>query len=131
MTFEALWQHLDAFLALKAARARRNPYFQGDQRRRLRYEEGLLRSFLSCWQQHGCPWPIRADFAMDWVMEDSSISKPYRDEHDYDLLRRMRDAAADPAHEAHVDTTLRRRLDNALAAHPVKAEVAKPVKAKL
>jgi integrase/recombinase XerD len=81
MTFEALSQHLDAFLALKAARARRNPYFEGDQRRRLRYEEGLLRSFLSRWQQHGCPWPIRADFAMDWVMEDSSIGKPYRDEH--------------------------------------------------
>jgi integrase/recombinase XerD len=81
MTFEALSQHLDAFLALKAARARRSPYFEGDQRRRLRYEEGLLRSFLSRWQQHGCPWPIRADFAMDWVMEDSSIGKPYRDEH--------------------------------------------------
>ena len=81
MTFEALSQHLDAFLALKAARARRNPYFEGDQRRRLRYEEGLLRSFISRWQQHGCPWPIRADFAMDWVMEDSSIGKPYRDEH--------------------------------------------------
>jgi hypothetical protein len=32
MTFEALFQHLDAFLALKAARARRNPYFEGDQR---------------------------------------------------------------------------------------------------
>jgi hypothetical protein len=29
MTFEALSQHLDAFLALKAARARRNPYFEG------------------------------------------------------------------------------------------------------
>jgi hypothetical protein len=45
------------------------------------YEDGLLRSFLVRWQQHGCPWPIRADFAMDWVMEDSSIGKPYRDEH--------------------------------------------------
>jgi len=81
MTFEAVSQHLDAFLALKAARARRNPYFEGDQRRRLRYEEGLLRSFFARWQQYDCPWPIRADFAMDWVMEDSSIGKPYRDEH--------------------------------------------------
>ena len=81
MTFEALSQHLDAFLALKSASARRSPYFEGEQRRRLRYEEGLLRSFLAHWQQHGCPWPIRADFAMDWAMEGSTIGRPYRDEH--------------------------------------------------
>jgi hypothetical protein len=71
MTFEALSQHLEAFLALKRARARRSPYFEGDQRRRLRYEEALLRSFLERWRQHGCPWPIRAEFAMDWVMDGS------------------------------------------------------------
>ena len=81
MTFEALSKHLDAFLALKSARARRSPHFEGDQRRRLRYEEGLLRSFLARWQQHGGPWPIRADFAVDWVMEGSTIGRPYRDEH--------------------------------------------------
>lgn len=81
MTFEALSQHLDAFLALKSASARRSPYFEGEQRRRLRYEEGLLRSFLANWQQHGCRWPIRADFAMDWAMEGSTIGRPYRDEH--------------------------------------------------
>ena len=81
MTFEALSQHLEAFLALKRTRARRSPYFEGDQRRRLRYEEALLRSFLERWRQHGCPWPIRAEFAMDWVMDGSTLSKPYRDEH--------------------------------------------------
>jgi integrase len=81
MTFEALSCHLDAFLALKLARARSNPHFGGDQRRRLRYEERLLRNFLTHWQQHGCPWPIRADFAMAWVMEGSTVGKPYRDEH--------------------------------------------------
>jgi integrase/recombinase XerD len=81
MTFEALSQHLEAFLALKSARARRSPYFEGDQRRRLRYEEGLLRSFLARWRQHGCPWPIHADFAMDWVMEGSTVGRPDRDEH--------------------------------------------------
>ncbi len=81
MTFEALSCHLDAFLALKLARAKSNPHFGGDQRRRLRYEEGLLRSFLTHWRQHGCPWPIRADFAMAWAMEGSSLGKPYRDEH--------------------------------------------------
>jgi integrase/recombinase XerD len=81
MNFEALSQHLEAFLALKRARARRNPYFEGDQRRRLRYEEALLRSFLERWQLHRCPWPIRAEFAMDWVMVGSTLSRPYRDEH--------------------------------------------------
>jgi hypothetical protein len=55
MTFEALFYHLDSFLALKLARARSNPYSDGEQRRRLRYEEGLLRSFLTHWQQYGCP----------------------------------------------------------------------------
>jgi len=81
MTFEALSQHLDAFLGLKRARARLSPYFEGDQRRRLRYEETLLRSFLERWRLQGCPWPIRAEFAMDWVMAGSTIGRPYRDEH--------------------------------------------------
>jgi integrase/recombinase XerD len=79
--FEALSQHLEAFLALRRARARRSPYFEGDQRRRLRYEEALLRSFLERWRLHGCPWPIRAEFAMDWVMDGSMLNRPYRDEH--------------------------------------------------
>lgn len=81
MNLDALSQHLEAFLALRQARARRNPYFEGDQRRRLRYEEALLRSFLERWRLHGCPWPIRAEFAMDWVMMGSAMSRPYRDEH--------------------------------------------------
>lgn len=81
MNFEALSQHLEAFLALKRARARRSPYFEADQRRRLRYEEALLRSFLERWRQHECPWPIRAEFAMDWVMTGSTLGRPYRDEH--------------------------------------------------
>lgn len=81
MNFEAISQHLEAFLALRRARAKRDPYFEGDQRRRLRYEEALLRSFLERWRLHGCPWPIRAEFAMDWVMLGSTLSRPYRDEH--------------------------------------------------
>src|SRR5450432_4125125 len=40
------------------------------------------------------------DERLDKVPDDLDL-KPYRDEHDYDLLRRMRDAAADPSHEAH------------------------------
>jgi hypothetical protein len=47
--------------------------------------------------------------------------KPYRDEHDYDLMRRMAAASADPAHPAHGDAALRRRLDKALAAHAAEA----------
>lgn len=80
MTFEVLSRHLDEFLAFKQARAKSNPHFSDDHRRRLRYDEGLLRSFLSCWQQRGCPWPIQADFALDWVMTGSTIGRPYRDE---------------------------------------------------
>jgi hypothetical protein len=59
------------------------------------------------------------DERLEKVPDDLDL-KPYRDEHDYDLLRRMRDAATDPAHEAHEDTALRRRLTQALAKHPPK-----------
>jgi hypothetical protein len=64
------------------------------------------------------------DERLEKVPDDLDL-KPYRDEHDYDLMRRMRDAAADPAHEAHGDAALRRRLTAALAKHPVKAAAAK------
>ncbi|THD45371.1 MAG: hypothetical protein E7774_08205 [Bradyrhizobium sp.] len=50
--------------------------------------------------------------------------KPYRDEHDYDLMRRMDSAAADPKHPAHEETALRRRLDKALATHAAEHEAA-------
>jgi len=69
------------------------------------------------------------DERLEKVPDDLDL-KPYRDEHDYDLLRRMRDAAADPAHEAHEDAALRGRLTKALTKHPLKAEAVKPVKAK-
>jgi len=48
--------------------------------------------------------------------------KPYRDEHDYDLMRRMAAAAADPAHPAQTDAPLRRRLDKALAGAAARKE---------
>jgi hypothetical protein len=70
------------------------------------------------------------DERLEKVPDDLDL-KPYRDEHDYDLLRRMRDAAADPAHEAHEDAALRRRLTKALAKHPRKTEVAKARRAKV
>jgi len=72
--------HLENFLALKQARAKANPHFGSDHRSRLRFEERLLRSFLAFWQERGYPWPIRADFALDWVMTGSDVNHPCRDE---------------------------------------------------
>ena len=57
-------------------------------------------------------------------LPDDLDLKPYRDEHDYDLMRRMESAAADPSHPAHDDKPLRRRLDRALTSHAAKAEAA-------
>src|SRR5580658_10247656 len=67
---------------------------------------------------------IAGDERLSEVPDDLDL-KPYRDEHDYDLMRRMRDAAADPAHDAYAETALRRRLDKALAGHAAKTEEAK------
>jgi len=50
--------------------------------------------------------------------------KPYRDEHDYDLMRRMREAMRNPAHEAHGDEKLATRLEKALRTAAAKAEAA-------
>lgn len=58
-------------------------------------------------------------------LPDDLDLKPYRDEHDFDLMRRMAAAAADPRHPGHADRSLRRRLDRALAMRAAKAESAK------
>ena len=50
--------------------------------------------------------------------------KPYRDEHDYDLMRRMQGATRDLAHPASGDASLARRVDKALAAGAAKAAAA-------
>ena len=49
-------------------------------------------------------------------LPDDLDLKPYRDEHDFDLMRRMAAAAAAPDHPAHGDKPLRRRVERALAA---------------
>ena len=41
--------------------------------------------------------------------------KPYRDEHDFDLMRRMMAATQDPHHPAHAEVALGKRLAKALA----------------
>ncbi len=43
--------------------------------------------------------------------------KPYRDEHDYELMRRMKDAMHTASHPLAADAALARRLDKALHAH--------------
>ena len=48
--------------------------------------------------------------------------KPYRDEHDYDLMRRMVEAMRDPDHPAAGDKAMARRLRRAVATHAAKAE---------
>ena len=56
--------------------------------------------------------------------------KPYRDEHDYDLMRRMVEAMRDPGHPAAGEKALARRLDKALATHAAQAEAAAQIKGK-
>jgi hypothetical protein len=51
--------------------------------------------------------------------------KPYRDEHDYELMRRMRDATQERGHPLSKDAPLARRLDKALAAHTAHGEAHK------
>jgi hypothetical protein len=58
-------------------------------------------------------------------LPDDLDLKPYRDEHDFDLMRRMEAAAVDPSHPAHNDKPLRRRVQKALATPAAQAEAAK------
>jgi hypothetical protein len=50
--------------------------------------------------------------------------KPYRDEHDYDLMRRMQQATRGADHPASSDVSLARRVDKALATSGAKTEAA-------
>jgi integrase len=80
MTLTTLSAYLDDFLAMKRVRAevdaRSDP-----ERRQLRYTERLLRSFLEFWQARGCPSPIRAALALEWVAIGTQAHHPYRDQH--------------------------------------------------
>jgi hypothetical protein len=58
-------------------------------------------------------------------LPDDLDLKPYRDEHDFDLMRRMAAAASDPDHPAHDDKPLRRRVQKALATPAAQAEAAR------
>jgi hypothetical protein len=54
--------------------------------------------------------------------------KPYRDEHDYDLMRRMKDATEDVGHPLSNEVALSRRLAKALDARAAVVEAANAVK---
>jgi hypothetical protein len=54
--------------------------------------------------------------------------KPYRDEHDYDLMRRMKAATEDVGHPLANEAALSRRLAKALDARAAVVEAAKAVK---
>ena len=80
MTLTRLSSYLEEFLAMKRVRADVDVR-SGPERRQLRYTERLLRSFLDFWQARGCPWPIRAALALDWVAIGAQAHHPYRDQH--------------------------------------------------
>jgi hypothetical protein len=79
MTLATLSTYLDDFLAMKRVRAEVGAR-SGSARRHRRYTERLLRSFLEFWQARGCPWPIRAALALDWVAIGTQARHPYRDQ---------------------------------------------------
>ena len=54
--------------------------------------------------------------------------KPYRDEHDYDLMRRMKDATEDQGHPLAKEAALAGRLAKALGSRAAMLEAAKTVK---
>jgi hypothetical protein len=54
--------------------------------------------------------------------------KPYRDEHDYDLMRRMKGATEDKDHPLSEEGALARRLDKALGSRAAILEAAKAAK---
>ncbi len=51
--------------------------------------------------------------------------KPYRDEHDYDLMRRMKAATQDKGHPLSKDVALARRIDKALGSRAARSEAAR------
>ena len=79
MTLMRLSTYLDDFLAMKRIRAEADARSDSARRHR-RYTERLLRSFLEFWQARGCPWPIRAALALDWVAIGAQARHPYRDQ---------------------------------------------------
>lgn len=70
---------LEGFLALKRTMAETRPNYDHLRRQQVNHNERLLRSFFAFWEDHGCPWPIRATFTLDWVTLQANRQHPYRD----------------------------------------------------
>jgi len=79
MNATRLSAYLEEFLTLKRTMAEADPHYNRVDRNQLNHRDRLLRAFFSFWQEHGCPWPIRAQFALDWVGAGSDGQHPYRD----------------------------------------------------
>jgi len=87
MTYLELSAHAEEFMAMRRAIFRANPRRGGQDRRRLRYAERLIRGFTTYWQEQGCPWPIPAALVLDWVTLGSGRHHYYRDLHRFYAVR--------------------------------------------
>jgi integrase/recombinase XerD len=87
MTFAALSAFAEEFLALRRSAARHDPRQQGVELRYLKHREKLLRGFLLCWRNCGCPWPIPSSLLLDWIAVGADRQHPYRDQHRYYTVR--------------------------------------------
>ena len=87
MTYLELSAHAEEFMAMRRAIFRANPRRGGQDRRRLRYNEKLVRGFITYWQEQGCPWPIPAALVLDWVTLGSGRHHYYRDLHRFYAVR--------------------------------------------
>lgn len=79
MNATKLSAYLEEFLTLKRTMAEAGPHYGRVDRNQLNHRQRLLRAFFAFWQKQGCPWPVRAQFALDWVSEGSNGQHPYRD----------------------------------------------------
>jgi integrase/recombinase XerD len=79
MNAKKLSNVVEEFLALKRTMAESGANFSRVDRNQLNHSEKLLRDFFGFWQEHGCPWPIRATFVLDWVAVGAKSQHPYRD----------------------------------------------------
>jgi integrase/recombinase XerD len=80
MSVTRLATYLEDFLAMRRDRADLDKR-SGRRRYQVRYTERLLRSFLAFWQERGCPRPIGAALALDWVTLGADAVHPHRDHH--------------------------------------------------
>jgi integrase/recombinase XerD len=79
MNARRLAAYLEDFLTLKRTMAEADPHYGRVDRNQLNYRDRLLRAFFTFWRKQGTPWPLRAQFALDWVSQGSDGQHPYRD----------------------------------------------------